>query len=65
VPLIRLLDREGAIPAGGGREALACLAADVGVDDIVTYLSPAAPPNCTPGEAMTRVTARTNPDEVN
>jgi len=57
-PLIELLDRKGAIP-GGGRHALACLAADVGVDDIVGYLSPAAPPDCVRGEAMGQVTART------
>jgi hypothetical protein len=63
LPLIRLLDSEGAIPAGDGREALACLAADVGVDEIVSYLSPGAPPSCNPGEAMRRVTDRTNPAE--
>ena len=57
-PLIELLDRKGAIP-GGGRHALACLAADVGVDDIVAYLSPDAPPDCVRGEAIGHVTART------
>jgi hypothetical protein len=59
-PLIELLDREGAIP-GTGRHALACLAADVGVDDIVAYLAPGAPPDCVRGEAIGRVTARTAP----
>ena len=57
-PLIELLDRKGAIPAGG-RHALACLAVDVGVDDIVAYLSPDAPPDCVRGEAIGHVTART------
>ena len=57
-PLIELLDREGVIP-DDGRQALACLAVDVGVDDIVGYLSPAAPPDCVRGEAMGQVTART------
>jgi hypothetical protein len=65
LPLMKLLDREGAIPGGGGREALACLAADVGVDDIVAYLTPVAPPVCPRGEAMGRVTARTKRAEEN
>ena len=57
-PLIELLDREGAIP-DAGRHALACLAADVGVDEIVAYLSPGVPPECVRGEAIGQVTART------
>ena len=57
-PLIELLDREGAIPADG-RHSLACLAADVGVDEIVAYLSPGVPPDCVRGEAIGHVTART------
>jgi hypothetical protein len=58
--MIELLDRAGAIPpAGDARRALACLAADLRVDDIVEYLSlPDAAP-CVPEQALNAVMART------
>ena len=59
LPLIELLDREGALPEGADRRALACLAADIEVDDVVAYLSPDGAAACMPGEALEGVLART------
>ena len=56
--MVQLLDGEGAIRDSSERQAFACLAADLDLRDIVEYLSPAAPPQCTPDEARDRVLAR-------
>jgi hypothetical protein len=58
---MELLDREGAIKDADTRRYLACLAADLRVDEIVEYLSPAAPPECLPGETLKGVQARSAP----
>ncbi len=50
VELMRLFADRGLIPPHQ-RTHLACLATDLGVDDIVTYLSPDDPPECQRGEA--------------
>lgn len=55
---MELLDREGAIKGADTRRYLACLAADLPVDEVVQYLSPAGPPECVPGEPLKRVSAR-------
>ena len=56
--MVQLLDGEGAIRDSSERQAFACLAADLDLRDIVEYLSPAVPPQCTPDEARDRVLAR-------
>jgi hypothetical protein len=56
--MIHLLDRGGAI-GDAQRPELACLASDLGLDDVVEYLSPAAPPTCNPQAARDRVLSRT------
>jgi hypothetical protein len=56
--MIELLDREGAI-APGDRTGLACLAADLDLDEIREYLAPGGT-GCEPGKAMERVIARTS-----
>ena len=58
VELIELLDREGAIPPAN-RPALACLAADLELDDIVEYLARHEALRCEAGKAMEQVLART------
>lgn len=60
VELVELLDREGAIVGAAQRHALACLAADLKVDDIVDYLAPDSISDCAPGKAFDRVAARTS-----
>ena len=57
LPIVRLFDRAGAIDTARRRE-LACLAADLDLEDVVEYLSPAAPPRCAPGTARDRVLKR-------
>jgi len=57
VELVALMAREGALPTEPPLH-LVCLAVDLGVDDIVAYLSPGAPPLCEPGAATARVMAR-------
>ena len=57
--LIELLDRQGAIPRGPARQALACLADDLGVDDVVEYLSADGAPDCVAERELKRVMART------
>jgi hypothetical protein len=60
--MIELLDRAGAIPPGGGaRPALACLAADLHVEDVAKYLTSADDPPCVPEQALNAVMARTIP----
>jgi hypothetical protein len=56
---VELLDRAGAIRDTESRRYLACLAADVEVDEVVEYLSPDGPPECASGEALKQVQART------
>jgi hypothetical protein len=58
--LIKLLEREGAIDGGVEREALACLAADLEIDDVVAHLAPQGVSGCAPGQALARVVARTS-----
>ena len=60
VEMIRLLEREGAIDGGEERTALACLAADLQIDDVLEHLAPDGLSGCEPGQALARVTARTN-----
>jgi hypothetical protein len=61
--MIQLLDREGAIADPAHRQELACLAADLEVDEaIVKYLSPDGPPDCVPQQARARVMARASVD---
>ncbi len=57
VELVQLLDRWSAFDRNE-RAALACLAADLRIDDIVEYLAPDGTAHCEPGEALERVLAR-------
>jgi hypothetical protein len=59
IELIRALDREGVIVGDQTRHHLACLALDLGLADVATYLRPAGAA-CVRGEAQARVLARTN-----
>jgi hypothetical protein len=61
IELIRVLDDRGAIIGPEERRELGCLAADLGVDDIVEYLTTGDP--CVPGAAMERVLARSRSAE--
>jgi hypothetical protein len=54
---VRLLDREGAIVDPGQRRDLACLAADLEIEEAVVYLG--SEPSCVKGAALERVLART------
>ena len=58
-PLIEVLDRRGFIRDAATRQHLACLAQDIGTDEVVAYLSPGGAPPCEPGAAIAEVTART------
>ena len=58
--LIKLLEREGAIDGHEEREALACLTADLEIDDVVQHLAPEGVSGCKPGQAIARVAARTS-----
>lgn len=59
--MVQLLDRAGAIADDEQRRTLACLAADLELEDIVEYLSPAAAPACVPQAARDAVLARSGP----
>ena len=59
VELVQLLDRQGMFDQGE-RAALACLATDLRIDDIVEYLAPDGTGYCEPGKALERVLARSN-----
>ena len=59
VEMIKLLEREGAIDSEE-RTALACLAADLQIDEVVEHLAPDGLSGCEPGQALARVTARTS-----
>lgn len=55
--LVQLLDRQAAFDRGE-RAALACLAVDLKIDDVVEYLAPDGTGHCEPGQALERVFAR-------
>ena len=57
-PLMKLLDRAGAIEDRDTRDHLTCLASDLRVDEVVSYLSPKDPPRCVPGETLNVILAR-------
>jgi hypothetical protein len=59
LPVVQLLDGGGAIADAAHRREIACLAADMEMDDMVEYLSPGGPPECVPRQAYERVLART------
>jgi hypothetical protein len=56
--LMQLFDRSGAMTADDSRRHLTCLAADLRVDEIVRFLSPAGVPECVPGETVDGIIAR-------
>lgn len=56
--LMKLLDDAGAIVDRDTRDHLTCLASDLRVDEIVSYLSPHDPPRCVPQEALNAIVAR-------
>jgi hypothetical protein len=58
--LIQLLDREGTMTDPAERAALACLAADLQLDDVAEYLGARSNGGCEPGQALERVVARTH-----
>jgi hypothetical protein len=60
VEMIKLLEREGVIDGNEERDALACLAADLEIDDVVEHLAPEGVSGCEPGQALARVAARTS-----
>ena len=64
VTMIRLLDRKGAIADDAERMALACLAADLDVSDVVVFLAPEGTAHCQPGAAAAAVVARTSGVEM-
>jgi len=57
VELVKLIDGQNAIDRDE-RAALACLAVDLGVDDVAEYLAPDGTRHCEPGQALERVIAR-------
>jgi len=57
VELVRLIDGQRAIDRDE-RATLACLAIDLGVDDVAGYLAPDGTRHCEPGLALERVMAR-------
>ena len=60
-PLVELLDRRGFIRDAETRHHLACLAKDIGSDEVVAYLSPGGAPSCEPGATVAAVKARSQP----
>ena len=56
--LVELLDRRGYIRDDATRHDLACLAKDLGNQDLVAYLSPAGAPSCEDGAAYARIKDR-------
>jgi hypothetical protein len=60
-PLIEVLDGRGLIADMETRRHLICLASDLSIGDIATYLSRGAPPACEPGKALELVKARSRP----
>ena len=60
-PLIELLDRRGFIRDAETRRHLACLAGDIGSQEVVAYLFPDGAPSCESGAAFAAVQARSQP----
>jgi hypothetical protein len=60
VRLMDLLDREGVILGGHSREELACLAGDIGAQDVAAYLAKGQPPTCEPRAALQHIIARSS-----
>ena len=56
--LVQLLDDQGTI-TDEDRAALACLAADLKVDDVAEYLAPEGTGHCVPAQTLERIIART------
>jgi hypothetical protein len=56
--LMKFFDQAGAIGHDEARRRLACLAADLRVDEIVEYLSPDGASSCVPGEVVADIEAR-------
>ena len=50
--MVELLDRAGAIVDEQTRQHLVCLASDLGVREIIEYLSPGRAPDCVHGRAL-------------
>lgn len=63
VSIVRLLERRGFLRDAHERRAAACLAADVGNEELADYLVPAAQLECVPGETARAVAARTPREE--
>jgi hypothetical protein len=63
--LVELLEREGAFREWDERRALACLAADLKIDDIVEHLAPGGTAYCEAGKAVEHVLARTKATGTN
>jgi hypothetical protein len=57
--LIQLLERAHPWASAGERQAIACLASDLDVEDVAEYLAPGGTSSCAKGEALDRVLART------
>ena len=60
IGMIRMLDREGAIVDGDQRRELACLARDLDLPEVASYL--AADQRCVRGVALERIIARSRPE---
>jgi hypothetical protein len=60
IELIRALDREGAIVDQDQRRQLACLALDLDLPDVASYLAPDQ--TCVRGAAVKRIIARSTPE---
>jgi hypothetical protein len=62
VELVRLFDREGAPLDDETRADLACLASDLGVENVRDYLAGDRPGTCQKNAALQRVEARRAPE---
>jgi hypothetical protein len=60
IEMIRVLDREGAIVDEDERRKLACLALDLDMPDVASYLAPDQ--TCVRGAAVKRIIARSTPE---
>lgn len=59
--LMELLDQRGYIRDAETRQHLACLAKDIGKEEVVVYLFPGGAPACEPGAALAQVRDRSRP----
>jgi hypothetical protein len=59
--LVELLDRRGFIRDDGTRHHLACLARDIGDEEVAAYLSGGVTPTCEAGAAFASLTNRSRP----